>query len=150
MKTTNKLFALGIVLLIAVVAFNSQAKEGAGIKAVVYKSATCGCCGGYVNELNAKGFDVEVITIDDMSSIKREHNIPANMESCHTTIIGDYFIEGHVPVDAVNKLLKEKPTIDGIALPGMPSGTPGMPGPKNEPWVIYSLIGESTTEFMVI
>ena len=72
------------------------------------------------------------------------------MQSCHTTILGKYFIEGHVPLEAINKLLKEQPDIDGIALPGMPIGTPGMPGEKEEPYVIYQLIDGKPSVFMTI
>ena len=70
------------------------------------------------------------------------------MESCHTAIFGDYFVEGHVPIEAVNKLLEEKPDIDGIALPEMPSGSPGMPGPKLEPFKIYSIKDGQASEFL--
>ncbi|NUN11536.1 hypothetical protein HUU53_02725 [Candidatus Micrarchaeota archaeon] len=107
--------------------------------AIVYKSPTCGCCEGYINFLKETGFKVEVKQAPHIESIKREHNIPQKLESCHTTFIGDYFVEGHVPKEALEKLMKEKPKIKGIALPGMPIGTPGMPGPKQEEWIIYSL-----------
>ena len=72
------------------------------------------------------------------------------MQSCHTSILGKYFIEGHVPIEAINKLVKEKPEIDGIVLPGMPIGTPGMPGVKDEPYVIYQLIDGKPSVFMTI
>ncbi len=85
-----------------------------------------------------------------MSSIKRRLQISRNMESCHTAVIGDYFVEGHLPVEAVAKLLAEKPAIDGIALPGMPSGSPGMPGPKTAAFKIYALSDGKTSEFMTI
>ncbi len=83
-------------------------------------------------------------------TIKQKYNIPVEMQSCHTTIMGKYFIEGHVPFEAVNKLLKEQPDIDGIALPGMPIGTPGMPGDKDEPYVIYQLKDGKYSVFMTI
>lgn len=72
------------------------------------------------------------------------------MQSCHTTVIGGYYIEGHVPVEAIKRLLEEKPQIDGIALPGMPAGSPGMSGSKEGPFVIYSISGGQTSEFMRI
>ena len=72
------------------------------------------------------------------------------MQSCHTTIIDKYFVEGHVPLEAINKLLKERPDIDGLALPGMPIGTPGMPGDKEEPYVIYQLVDGNFSVFMTI
>ena len=82
--------------------------------------------------------------------IKEKYNIPIEMQSCHTTILDKYFIEGHVPIEAINKLLKEKPDIDGIALPGMPIGTPGMPGKKEEPYIIYQLVDGESSVFMII
>jgi hypothetical protein len=85
-----------------------------------------------------------------LHTIKQKYNIPVEMQSCHTTILGKYFIEGHVPLEAVNKLLKEQPDIDGIALPGMPIGTPGMPGDKDEPYVIYQLKDGKSSVFMTI
>ena len=85
-----------------------------------------------------------------LHTIKQKYNIPVEMQSCHTTIMCKYFIEGHVPLQAVNKLLKEQPDIDGIALPGMPIGTPGMPGEKEEPYVIYQLIDGKFSIFMTI
>ncbi len=85
-----------------------------------------------------------------MSSIKKKYQIPHNMEGCHTGVIGDYFVEGHVPVEAIEELLAEKPAIGGIALPGMPSGSPGMPGQKTEAFKIYALSDGTASEFMII
>jgi hypothetical protein len=82
--------------------------------------------------------------------IKKKHNIPGEMQSCHTSVVGKYFIEGHVPIEAINKLLKDQPDIDGIALPGMPMGTPGMSGNKEAPYVIYQLIDGEYSVFMTI
>ena len=76
--------------------------------------------------------------------------ISTEMESCHTMVIDDYFVEGHMPFEAIEKLLSERPDIDGIALPDMPSGTPGMPGEKIEEWVIYSIKDGQTFIFMRI
>jgi hypothetical protein len=86
----------------------------------------------------------------DVSVIKEKYHIPDELHSCHTTVVGNYFIEGHVPMEAINKLLNEKPDIDGIALPGMPIGTPGMPGPKEAPFVIYQVKDSVYSEFMTI
>jgi hypothetical protein len=117
-------------------------------KAIVYKSPTCGCCGNYITYLRSNGFDVEIKSVQNTASVKEEHGIPYNMSSCHTTVIGDYFIEGHVPIEAVDKLLTEKPDIDGIALPGMPAGSPGMPGLKSGEFIIHSLSDGKVSEFM--
>ena len=89
--------------------------------------------------MRQQGFEVEVVSVVDLDTIKDKYNIPKNLESCHTAIVGDYVVEGHIPIDVVDKLLEEKPDIDGIALPRMPSGSPGMPGPKTGEWIIYGL-----------
>ena len=116
----------------------------------VFKTPSCGCCYGYVLFLEEEKFKVKQTDMRSLHTIKQKYNIPVEMQSCHTTIMGKYFIEGHVPFEAVNKLLKEQPDIDGIALPGMPIGTPGMPGDKEEPYVIYQLIDGKFSVFMTI
>lgn len=116
----------------------------------VYRSPTCGCCVGWEESLARAGFDVESVVTDDVAAIKNDLRVPHEMRSCHTAIIGKYFIEGHVPVEAIYKLLEEQPAIDGIALPGMPQGSPGMTGEKSEPFVIYSVSDGSVDEFMTI
>ena len=116
----------------------------------VFKTPSCGCCYGYVLFLEREKFKVKQTDMRSLHSIKQKYNIPVEMQSCHTTIMGKYFIEGHVPFEAVNKLLKEQPDIDGIALPGMPIGTPGMPGDKDEPYVIYQLKDGKFSVFMTI
>lgn len=118
--------------------------------AEVFKSPSCGCCNGYIAALESDGFEVKSVNMDDLTAIKNKYNIPTSMQSCHTTIIGRYFIEGHVPLEAVKKLLQEQPDIDGIALPGMPIGTPGMPGPKESPFVIYQIKNGQYSEFVKI
>ncbi|HSE34974.1 MAG TPA: DUF411 domain-containing protein [Candidatus Paceibacterota bacterium] len=126
--------------------------EGAltGAVATVYKSATCGCCGGYIEELKRQGATVEtrVLGEAELTEFKRAHGIAEGAESCHTSIIDGYVVEGHVPIEAVVKLRAERPaSTTGIALPGMPSGTPGMPGPKRGIYDIRTLDG---SEFMKI
>ena len=116
----------------------------------VFKTPTCGCCYGYVLFLEKEKYKVKKTDMRSLHSIKQKYNIPIEMQSCHTTIMGKYFIEGHVPIEAINKLLKEQPDIDGIALPGMPVGTPGMPGDKDEPYVIYQLTDGNFSVFMTI
>ncbi len=123
---------------------------GAGHTAVVYKSQSCGCCVGYVKELKKNGFDVEVEIVDDMSAVKEKYNIPADKQSCHTIVISGYFIEGHVPMEALKKLLTEKPEIDGIGLPRMPAGTPGMSGQKKSPYEVYQSVDGVFSEFLTI
>lgn len=115
-----------------------------------YRSPTCGCCVGWEEYLKTAGFEVESVVTDDVAAIKDDLQIPDEMRSCHTAIIGDYFVEGHVPIEAIQRLLEEQPEIDGIALPGMVQGSPGMSGEKSEPFVIYSVSGGTVDEFMTI
>ena len=101
-----------------------------GKTAIVYRSASCGCCAQYISYLRRSGARVEEKLTNDMGAIRQQFGVPAGLSSCHTTRIEDYTVEGHIPVEAIQKLLAEKPAIAGIALPGMPSGSPGMPGAK--------------------
>ncbi|MEE4377138.1 MAG: DUF411 domain-containing protein [Candidatus Competibacteraceae bacterium] len=104
----------------------------------VYRSPTCGCCENYADYLEGKGFKVDLIETNDLDRIKAKYGIPSHFKSCHTTVMGDYVVEGHIPVEVVHKLLDEKPAVAGIAMPGMPSGSPGMPGAKREKFRVYS------------
>ena len=112
---------------------------GDSAKITLYKSPSCTCCASYAKYLEKKGFEVESINRTDMSSIKDEYGIPRSMESCHTTVIGDYVVEGHIPVEAIEKLLTDTPDIHGIAMPAMPAGSPGMPGFKRGAFTVHAL-----------
>jgi hypothetical protein len=92
----------------------------------VYKTPTCGCCGKWVEHLRADGFTVRVTDLNDLSGVKKTRGVPAQLQSCHTATVGDYVIEGHVPAQDVRRLLKERPAVAGIAVAGMPIGSPGM------------------------
>ncbi len=98
----------------------------------MWKSPTCGCCEGWADHMRQSGYKVKSISIDDIDQIKRAHGIPDAMQSCHTAMVDGYLIEGHVPAEAVDRLLKERPKTRGLASPGMPMGSPGMGGPKEE------------------
>lgn len=103
----------------------------------VWKSPTCGCCGGWVDYMRGKGYQVGVNLVADPDSIKAKLGVPEALYSCHTAKIDDYLVEGHVPEAAVAKLLAERPALKGIALPGMPEGSPGMDGTPG----IYRIVG---------
>ncbi len=94
----------------------------------VYKSPSCGCCGAWVDYLRTNGYQVKVVDLDDLSEIKSASGVPPAVRTCHTAVVDGYVVEGHVPVDALRKLLAEKPKLAGIGVPGMPIGSPGMPG----------------------
>jgi hypothetical protein len=108
--------------------------------AVLYKNPQCGCCEGYAQALRDAGYTVKVIPTHDLPLIKKEHKVPTELEGCHTTLIGNYVIEGHVPIAIVNRLMSERPDIAGISLPGMPLGSPGMFGDKTEPFTVFELV----------
>ena len=95
-------------------------------KVVSYRSASCGCCKKWINHLRDNGLEVVDNIVEDVSAIKIQYQIPNNLRSCHSAQIGKYIIEGHVPIESINKLLEEKPLISGLAVPGMPHGSPGM------------------------
>lgn len=114
-----------------------------GVLVMLHKSPSCGCCGQYGNYLSQKGYTVEVQQTANMTSVKEDFGVPYELESCHTSEIGDYIVEGHVPEEAIDKLLTERPDIKGIGMAGMPSGSPGMPGPK-ETFEIYTITHEGT------
>jgi hypothetical protein len=109
---------------------------------VVYKSPTCGCCDLWVDHARDHGFDVETVDLveyDAQLRNKREHGVPMDLGSCHTTLVGGYVVEGHVPADVIHRLLEERPQIHGIAVPGMPIGSPGMEGPNPRPYQVIAI-----------
>ncbi len=96
------------------------------VNMTVYRSPSCGCCGGWIEHAKKHGFQVTDIKTDDIEAVKQEHNIPQDLAACHTTMIDGYVMEGHIPVDDIKRFLKQKPNVAGLAVPGMPLGTPGM------------------------
>lgn len=114
---------------------------------LVYKSAYCGCCEGYIDIMDDEGISISSEDVEDLDRIKRRHNVPKELESCHTGLIGPYAIEGHVPLEAIQQLLRERPDVDGIALPEMPVGSPGMDGAKTGEFIIYSFKDGKYEEF---
>jgi hypothetical protein len=136
--------ALALVIVTSIPA--AFAESGA---MTVYKSPLCGCCGGWVDHMRENGFSVRVKEMEDVSTIKEFMKIDDDLWSCHTATIDNYVIEGHVTVKALNKLLSEKPKIRGIALPGMPQGSPGMSGTKDEEWITYTITDKEPKPFMV-
>ena len=107
--------------------------------ATIYKTPQCGCCEAYAGYLRENSFSVTVKSTHDLFLIKRQHGVQERFEGCHTTLIDGYVVEGHVPVETLERLLSERPDIKGISLPGMPQGSPGMTGRKTEPFTIYEL-----------
>ena len=115
------------------------------IPMVVYKDPGCGCCKEWVKIMQKAGFAVTAHDTADMNAIKTTMGVPANLQSCHTAIVGNYVFEGHVPADLVKKLLAEKPVARGLAVPGMPNGSPGMEGPTKDKYdvVLFERTGKT-------
>lgn len=104
----------------------NAAAAAAAPSMVVYKSPTCGCCTKWVDHVKDAGYSVRAVDVDDINEIKQRFGVPADLASCHTTLVDGYVVEGHVPADVVADLLKKKPRVVGLAVPGMPRGSPGM------------------------
>ena len=131
---------MGLALVIAsitVYGLNHQGRAQA-TEITVYKSPTCGCCKKWVSHLQNAGFKVRAINRTDLNRIKAASGVRPEYASCHTAIVDGYVIEGHVPADLVARLLKEKPDIKGLAVPGMPMGSPGMEGPRRDPYQVLA------------
>ena len=125
----NSLIFSGLLIVNIINSQESIAKTQENIdipKVVSYRSASCGCCKKWINHLRDNGLEVVDNIVEDVSAIKIQYQIPNNLRSCHSAQIGKYTIEGHVPIESINKLLEEKPLISGLAVPGMPHGSPGM------------------------
>jgi hypothetical protein len=139
MRKQRKTLIIGATVLVA---------AGAGLAGVVharaaetilvYQNPTCGCCGEWVEHLEAHGFRVRVDKTDNMAVVKAQYGVPQPATSCHTGIVGGYVIEGHVPADLIGRMLRERPEIAGLAVPGMPMGSPGMEGPYNDPYDVIA------------
>lgn len=131
----RKFLLQSLIVLASAPAVAQAEKDAEEISAQVvrvYKSPTCGCCGKWVEHLRAAGFRVEATNVADVGRYKLEYGVPMQLGSCHTAIVGGYVVEGHVPANDIIRLLSEKPDIAGIAVPGMPLGSPGMEAPNPE------------------
>lgn len=126
--------ALGVFGVRALGAQGLQQQRQALPAMTVYKSASCGCCKLWVDHVKGAGFTVREVNTDDLNTVKREMGIPPRLASCHTVVVGSYVVEGHVPADDVKRLLRDRPaTVRGLAVPGMPIGSPGMEqGPPSQ------------------
>ncbi len=113
----------------------------------VHAAPGCGCCGGWEEYMESHGFTVKSTEDPNIADFKVARGVPAEAQSCHTAVIDGYTVEGHVPVDAIESLLTERPDIDGIALPGMPSGSPGMTGEKLAPFEVLAIDDGTTSSF---
>jgi hypothetical protein len=133
--------AIGAAVLAGGLIVFSGASQGAATTVQVYKAPTCGCCSEWIAHLEEAGFEVEAHDQTDLRPVKAQAGITPELGSCHTAIVDGYVIEGHVPADAVARLLRERPDIAGLAVPGMPIGSPGMEGANPQPYDILAFDG---------
>jgi len=142
MKFRTTLTAL-ITLSLMAVSSPSQQENG---RITVYKDRSCSCCKNWVAHLQANGFKVDVHEVDGTGPYQEKYHVPANMVSCHTAVVDGYTIEGHVPAREIKKLLEERPKILGLSVPGMPIGSPGMEGPRSQPYSVlaFAVSGQVT------
>jgi hypothetical protein len=134
MRKTIGLAALALV--VSLISTGVEAQKPIPVQ--VYKDAFCGCCANWVEHLKRAGFAATAENIADMNALKDKHGVPAKTRSCHTALVGGYVIEGHVPAAEIQRLLKEKPKVAGLAVPGMPIGSPGMEGPNARPYDVLT------------
>ena len=127
------------------------AEDSTKVEMVVYKTPACGCCDKWVDHLRHNDFIVEVNLVSETNSVRTRFGVPREMASCHTAIVGDYWVEGHVPADLIHKLLTEQPEgIKGIAAPGMPLGSPGMESPKATKYKVLSVNDQGQSEVYAV
>lgn len=138
-RRSLRLVALTGAVAALAVAGSAMAPAPKGPSMLVYKTPTCGCCKKWVEHVKAAGFEVTVKDLPDLSEVKAEVGVKPEHQSCHTALVNGYVIEGHVPADLVQKLLKEAPKdVAGLAAPGMPVGSPGMEGMFKEPYDVVA------------
>jgi hypothetical protein len=138
---TRRQFAAGVAVL-PFLAAPGRARTALP-KMTVAKDPSCSCCGSWVKYLRGNGFVVDVVESTDMDLVKAALRVPANLQSCHSADIGGYVVEGHVPADAIRRLLTEKPQAIGLAVAGMPSSAPGMDVPGASDIYDVTLFGAS-------
>ncbi|TDO01470.1 MULTISPECIES: DUF411 domain-containing protein [Halomonas] len=143
-------FVPTLVFSAALLAGATTAHAALPDEATLYKNPQCGCCDGYASRLEDLGVAVTIVDDVPVVQVKEHADLPYGLGACHTIEMGEYVIEGHVPLAAVERLFEERPAIDGIGLAGMPIGTPGMPGPKQQAWNVYQFSGGEARPYMTL
>ena len=136
-------FALGVTFLALALTTGAAPASSTGAAAkkptiTVYKDPSCGCCKSWIAHLIKHGYRVDAKDTPEMTGIKRSLGVPDGLTACHTAIVNGYLIEGHVPAADIARLLEEKPKVAGLAVPGMPMGSPGMEGPRTQHYQVLS------------
>jgi hypothetical protein len=142
LRNTLGLVVAGTVITVASAGIGATPVAGAAkakpIAIKVYKTPQCGCCKAWVKHLSDNGFRVETMDMPDLSLIKQKYGVKPALQACHTAVVNGYVVEGHVPADVILKLLRERPAVAGVAVPGMPMGSPGMEGASKQPYDVYT------------
>ncbi len=141
----------GLALLVLACQSQAPTSEGSGGAlpvVTVYKSPTCGCCTKWADHLKANGFQVKARNLADakLMALKAQQGVPSSLQACHTALVEGYVIEGHVPAREVQRLLEERPNVRGLAVPGMPLGSPGMEAPQSQPYTVYAFDGDGQVQ----
>ena len=137
---------LSALLLASVASAQRTASQSSAPQPItVYRTATCGCCGKWVDHLKANGFEPTVHVVQNAAESPAGKGVPAKLRSCHSASLEGYTVEGHVPADVIRQLLKDRPKVAGIAVPGMPAGSPGMESPNPEPYDIIAFDANGRT-----
>lgn len=140
--------SLGAIAGVGLISSLPGAQQASLPAMTVYKSADCGCCTLWIDHVRAEGFTVRFINTDNLGAVKRELGVPPRLGSCHTAVVGGYTVEGHVPASDIKRLLQQKPKVKGLAVPGMPIGSPGMeqgPPANYERYNVLTFTAEGTT-----
>ena len=133
MKRRNVLVVIASVIPLAM----SSPSQQTGPLVTVFKLRTCSCCAKWVEHLKANGFSVKVQEVGDTAPYERQYHVARTMVSCHTAVVNGYTIEGHVPAADIKRLLNERPKAAGLAVPGMPIGSPGMESARSEAYSVF-------------
>jgi len=132
------LFGGAFALVIGAMVWAPSMRNAGATEIIVYKSPTCGCCSKWIDHLRDEGFHVTEKNSNNVDQIKREQGVKRKHTSCHTALVEGYVVEGHVPANDIKRLLQEKPKITGLAVPGMPMGSPGMEGDYEDPYEVLA------------
>lgn len=127
------------ILLIALTLGLQMPAMAVSIPVKLYKNPNCGCCDIWAQHMESNGFKVETINTTDLPAVEQKYGVPEHLAACHTAIVEGYVVEGLVPAEFVKRLLKERRPVKGVSLPGMPVGSPGMPGVKSGPLTVYEI-----------
>ncbi len=142
LAASGLLVVFGVATALAV----GQRQQDAAPSITVYKTEACGCCNKWVDHLQEAGFTVVAEDVTDLNAIKQDLGVSPALASCHTAVVDGYLVEGHVPADDIRRLLEERPSAAGLAVPGMPMGSPGMEGDYRDPYdvLLFTAGGETT------